>query len=483
MRNIFHRIGDAAAAFNKRSIDIPNKVYIERDGNNYEYSEQEPALLKARIDSLLDGFYGNQNMIELFTCLPEVYAPIHEIASRVADATWQLKRDWNDEVDFKNEDFNRLFSNPNPFTNIREHIYQSVCYEILTGRQLFYFFRSKLLGDGPENIFTWSNLDTAVRAKKITNVDPYRITALNEIVSYWYKNNTDGLATRFETADVLPFINFDLSRNKSYDVEFYKPLLAGAEKAIKNLIPVYEARGVIYIKRGALGFMVSKKSDETGVKSLTKLEKQQAIKDFDNTYGIVGHGKSPIGVTSIPVEFIRTAMSIAELQPFDETAADSIAIYAALRVPRHLAPTIDQSTFDNADSDMRSFYTNVIIPWAKRYAVAFTKAFNFDRRYIDINYDHVEVLQENKKEKADVAKTQGDTWLIRFKNGVCTLNDWIVSIDGVKGTVPMYDQKIFEMTPEDQETVIKLLKLQPDAQQTQPGQVVESTKKGGSNKV
>jgi hypothetical protein len=95
----------------QREFHIPEKVFI---GPYYEWSEQEPASLKLGVYNLLNGFYSSQNFIELFYSVPEVFAPVHEIASRVADATWQLKKDWNDEVDYKDADFNRLFTQPNP---------------------------------------------------------------------------------------------------------------------------------------------------------------------------------------------------------------------------------------------------------------------------------------------------------------------------------------------------------------------------------
>ena len=47
---------------------------------------------------------------------------------------------------------------------------------------------------------------------------------------------------------------------------------------MSNLIAVYEARNVIYVKRGGLGFIVSKKTDATGSIALTDDEKEQLLK-------------------------------------------------------------------------------------------------------------------------------------------------------------------------------------------------------------
>lgn len=466
----------------QRGIDAPEKVFIQPEGDYYEYSEDVPAHLSRQklYDFLFDGPYALHNYIELFTCLPEVFAPIHEIASRVADATWQLKKDWNDEIDYKDQDFNRLFTQPNPFTNMRQHVYQSVCYQILSGKQLFYFNSSELLGDGPERIFTWSNLPPNVKAEMFKKIDPYTITELNEVVRYWYNYTDDGKIRQFEVEKVLPFVNFDVSQKNNYNVNKPISYLAGASKAIKNLIAVYEARGVIYIKRGALGFFVSKKSDATGVRALTKSEKAEARADFNSTYGVTG-GRDTVGVTSIPVEWVKTAMSISELEPFEETLQDAVAIGAVLQVPPHLIPRKDRSTFSNADADLKAFYYNVVIPLAQSYALAFTKKFNFSRRYINADYSHQSILQDNKKDEATVNRMDGQTWLERFKSGVCSLNEWITAIDGTKGTGPLYESKIFELTPEQRDEIVNVLKLMPSQQNIQQDQ--QNIQQDGTNQI
>lgn len=438
------------AVIESRSLeyDVPEKVFVEREGPFYEWSTDEPAALKHSLYNLLSGFYSNQNFIELFYSVPEVFAPVHEIASRVADCNFQLRKDWNDEVDYKDADFNRLFTQPNPLVSFKDLVYQAVCYEILTGRQLFFFNRPDVLADEYKSIIGWWNLPShkvTVEMKK--GVDPYTATSIDDFVN-GYKLPLNGGTRNFPTNKVLPLCH--LSLNTGYDLNDVKSHLMGAEKAIRNLIPVYEARGVIYIKRGAMGFLVSRKSDASGSVPLTASEKKATNLTVNEMYGLQ-RNKSTIGVIESPVDFVKTSMSIAEMEPFDETLADATAIYAVLRVPKHLIPSKDQSTYANADADLKSFYSDVILPMAKRYAEAWTNYMKLAqyRRYIHADFSHIDVLQENRKEKADVNKVEGDTFLQRFLNGVCTLNDWVVATENTKVTDPVYDKKIFEMTPEE----------------------------------
>lgn len=427
----------------------------------------ERHLMDERISSLINGFYGASNFIELFYSLPEIAAPVNEIASRVAHANWQLKKTKDDQVDFDNADFNRLFTNPNPLNNMRQFVYQAVCYELLTGRNLFYFNMPDMLVTAQkfQRIINWHNLPSqSTMIDPNWSVDPYTATSVNDYVKEYRVPFLQ--SEKIITPDkVLPLIYHNL--NIPTDIRFSKSPLCGAEKAIKNLIPVYEARGVIYIKRGALGFIVSRKSDTLGSVPLTPEEKQEAQNAYQTEFGLRGH-KNQISLISAPVDFVKTSMSIQELEPFNETMADALAIYATLRVPRHLVPTKDQSTYANADTDLKSFYEDVIIPMAEKYAQAWTTYMGFDqvKRYIYPDFSHIGVLQENRKEEANVDQVEGNVFLQRFMAGICSLNEWIVTTEGEKGTLPLYDKKLFEMTPEELQTVKDILNIQTQSSGT-----------------
>ena len=416
------------------NIEVPDKVFIERDGPYYEYSEDAP-----RHISVLDGEFATDNMIELFMCLPEVYTPVHLIAQGVSDAIWQLRYFSNDKVIYSDAAFNRLFSQPNPIEDIRKIIYNAVCYEILTGRQIFYLNRPKVLTAKYENILTWTNLPPNVNIKTDKTIDPYTATDIKDFIE---SIKIDKRV--IEINNVIPIIHTSLKNN--YDMNCCNSMLLGAKKAIDNLIPVYEARKAIYVKRGAMGMWVSRKGDASGSVALSSIEKKAVRNEVDSNYGLTG-GRATVGVSDQPIDFINSSMSIVEMQPFTETLHDAISIGGVLGVPRSMILSPDQGTFNNVSEDKKNFITSVVMPWANRYANYFTKYFGIAdaNKYVFPSFDHLPALQENLKEKADVDSVNGNTWLLRWKSGVSTLNEWITSIDGVKGTLPLYDKKIFEM--------------------------------------
>lgn len=470
--------------------EVPEKVFVSYDGRQmpgsglgYEYSELPPPNIKWDIDDILFGAYGRQNFITLFYSLPEIFAPINEIASRVSDAVWQLRKFSNDEVDYNNKNFNRLFEQPNPLMSHKKLIWQAECYELLTGANFHYFNKPSTLSDDFDNIITWSNLPTQkVWIDKNKNADFYTATTLNDLVNGYELN--DGYSRKLETRNVLPFIDLDL--NFGNEIDKFRSQLEGAKLAIKNLIPVYEARGVIYIKRGALGFLVSKKSDMSGLVALTPSEVKQAQDAYNGTYGLNRH-KELVNVSAAPVEYISTTMSIKELEPFEETLADAVAIYAALRVPRHLVPSKNSSTFNNASTDLKSFYDDVIIPRANRRAQSYTAYFKIPARYVYPDFSHISVLQENRKEKSDVESKNTETWIKRWQSGACTLNDFIASFDGEKGVGSIYDKKLFDLTPEELELAKKVINLKSsNTNNTQNGATQQNTgtqEEGGANNI
>lgn len=418
-----NRISHAKRGLSVFPEQIPDKVFIESKPEK-EWSITEP-YAKEWMARILDGYYGQSNFLELFHCLPEVFAPIHEIASRVADARWELRKQSNDEVDYKDADFNRLFSAPNPFNNIQQLVYMSVCYYLLTGRQFWSLNRPSILDrNNYENISSWFALPSHQVWVEQKKVDPYTCTRIDDFVKeYRVRDGISGTnGKKFEPHEVMPMVNFSLRQN--YDFNKNNSPLLGAEKAIKNLIPVYEARGTIYIKRGALGFIVSRKTDDSGSVALTSTETDALLRDYNSTYGVT-NGRSNIGITGQPIDYVAVGQTIKEMMPFDETAADAIAIASTLRVPRHLVPTKDMGTFSNVDISMKAFYDDVIIPMAEMFAGLWTTGMGFAnyRKYVYPNYDHIDILQENKKLKAEVDRILTETAALQYEKGMITKNE------------------------------------------------------------
>ena len=97
-------------------------------------------------------------------------------------------------------------------------------------------------------------------------------------------------------------------------------------------------------------------------------KEKREIEDYlDKSYGL-GEGQRPIGVTDVPLSFVRTNLSISELQPFEETLQDAITIAGVYGIPDVLVPRKDHSTFNNQANAEKTAYCGVIIPMAQKFS-------------------------------------------------------------------------------------------------------------------
>lgn len=444
------------------------RIYVENTPYGHEWSFTAPAhimepdneLLRHTMEALKDP----KNCLVLFDVMPEIFAPVNEIATRVSDLKFVLRRFDDDEIVWDNENFNRLFAQPNPLMDFKKHLWTSVVYEIVCGGSFEYINRPALRSSGFESVKTLSNIPAnEIYIEEKEDNDPYTATEIKDYIKRIYVKRKSGTDRDFDINNVMMVLNPDLSCSNK--IKNFKTKLAGASAAIRNLIPVYQARNQIYVKRGALGFIVGKKKDgDGGTKALTPKEKEDLQRDYNSTYGFHSN-KNMFAVSANEVDFVKTSASIQELQPFDETLHDALAIYTVLRVPKHLCPNPKNSTFNNANTDLKSFYEDVIIPMGLLRAQVYTNGLNIEGHYVDVLTSDIGILQENKKEKAETDAKNGDVQEKRFKNGVGTLNEWIVANGNEKSTDPLYDKRTGEMSEEELQRVKNFINLQSNNQQ------------------
>ena len=239
-----------------------------------------------------------------------------------------------------------------------------------------------------------------------------------------------------------------------------KSRLASQQKAISNLIAVYQARNLIYVKQGGLGFIISKKQDPTGTIALTEKEKESLIKQHDAKYGITGD-KLPYGISDVPIDFIRTNLSISELQPFDENLQDAITIAGAFGIPSVLVPRKDQSTFSNQSTAEKTVYSSEIIPLTKRFCQDLTSFLGLeaDGFYIDCCFKDVDCLQDGLKDAEEVKKMLNERCKMQFLSGIITINDWRAQICEEKLEGEVFDKVIFNMTDEEIEFINRVFNI------------------------
>ena len=451
VKKIFDYVTNKSAGTEKqaaKSLSIEDVRLVDASGNVIE--KYSPRYIELNVFP----YFCGENFLQLFDSVPEVFFPINFIASRIAGATFEVKRVKDDSIVYYRREFNRFLDEPNCLMKFRELVYLHFVYKLTTGNA-FLRAASGAVGDIKRR-WRWCDNFWELPAEHM------------EIVPFMGKTQMFGIATKEELIKAYRLQygfagNYDIDPSEIWhdrdgrpsfnnDSRFMmgKSRLFSLQKAISNLVAVYQARNLIYVKQGGLGFIISKKQDATGSVALTEKEKKTLIDQHDSKYGITGD-KIPYGISDVPIDFVRTNLSISELQPFDETLQDAITIAGAFGIPSVLVPRKDQSTFSNQSTAEKTVYCSQIIPMTKRFCQDLTSFLGLeeDGFYLDCCFKDVDCLQDGLKDAEEVKKLVNERCRMQFLSGVITINDWRAQICEERLEGEVFDKVIFNMTDEE----------------------------------
>lgn len=402
-------------------------------------------------------YVASDNFITLYESVPEVFFPVRYLVDKIVKGNFMLKSTKDDSVVFSNDSINKFLTQPNALQSFDEFVSLHFLYKFLTGNS---FIKASVFSETQKELWKrcddyWVLPSGSVDIVAYNKAPLFSPANVSDIIQY-YRLSYSGIMDDMPPETVLHI--------KESNVNTFTCNLKGQSrlvsqiKPISNLISVYEARNVIYTKRGALGVIVSRKKDDTGTVALTPDEKENIRKEYNTVYGL-GEDKYPVAIIETDTDFIRTSMSIQELQPFDETLQDAISIAGAFSIPAQLVPRKDNSTFNNQQTAERSVYYNIIIPEAKSFVRSLTRFLGLENSglYLDVDYSDVDALQSGNKERQQTLNIISVKCKNEFLSGVITLNDWRAQIGESKVSNPLYDKLILEMSDQEVERIKSII--------------------------
>lgn len=402
-------------------------------------------------------YVASDNFITLYESVPEVFFPVRYLVDKIVKGNFKLKSTKDDSVVFSNDSINKFLTQPNALQSFDEFVSLHFLYKFLTGNS---FIKASVFSETQKELWKrcddyWVLPSGSVDIVAYNKAPLFSPANVSDIIQY-YRLSYSGIMDDMPPETVLHI--------KEANVNTFTCNLKGQSrlvsqiKPISNLISVYEARNVIYTKRGALGVIVSRKKDDTGTVALTPDEKENIRKEYNTVYGL-GEDKYPVAIIETDTDFIRTSMSIQELQPFDETLQDAISIAGAFSIPAQLVPRKDNSTFNNQQTAERSVYYNIIIPEAKSFVRSLTRFLGLENSglYLDVDYSDVDALQSGNKERQQTLNIISVKCKNEFLSGVITLNDWRAQIGESKVSNPLYDKLILEMSDQEVERIKSII--------------------------
>lgn len=387
--------------------------------------------------------YAESNFLNTYKYIGEVQYPIRYLTDRALKGNILLKRFSDDSVVWNNEYVNKLMLQTNYYENFKELMVEYIVMRLITGNAYIYAdtepMFSKALYKYCDRYFVLPSQDVFAEldfAKPFTDdkVKYYTCTYLNQV-------------RRIPKELVL-----HIKDSQDYDDETFKgfPRLLSQKYTLANLVAVYEARNVIYTKRGALGAIISGKSDQDGTQPLTPKEIEELQDKFQRNYGLRSD-KNQLVISEAPINYVQFGKSISELQPFEETLQDAIQIAGIFGVNRELIPRKDNSTFSNQRAAEIDCYSNVVMPLVNEFLEKFShwSGLYNDGLYLSADFSQVDILVANRKEREEKNRIISEKCKMEFNMGIITLNDWRTQLDMDRIEDSLYDKTLPQMSDAD----------------------------------
>lgn len=382
----------AWSLFGKKKNSPQGFAEVQNDGAWLSYFNQY--LQNANGDRLIK--FDQSRAYELANTIAEIFIPIDAIAERAANIKYDIIDTTTKEIIVPTGNLKRLLDSPNPLDKLSDIIYQEVFSKLADGNSYVYTKTADSIVnptyDNISNIWVLRpNLTTPVLRKEISN--PFLIKTIGELIDYYktfffYEHRIKPRYVLHNTA--LGITQTGAGRS---------PLFA-CEKNINNILAVYQARYNVYAKNGNAGILAKAPVGGGGAslqEAIDPITRDTMLKDLQDRNGLIGD-KNFIGMSSVPLQFIKTLGTIKELEPFDETLENAVKIAGVFGVNKELIPKKDNATFSNQMIAEKSFWQNVVKGTAYDVSKSLNKIYYLPENLSFVpNFSGIEALQEDKK--------------------------------------------------------------------------------------
>jgi hypothetical protein len=369
--------------FGKRGVEVHEK-------DNWE--------IKSLGNIIVPQKFTTENAFILANSIPELYFPCDFYADRISKLRPYIATPAGREI--ATTELNRFIDNRiNPLFSFSDLLYAYV-FSLMSDGNAHNYLTVPSLYKGevsPSTIERWDVLQpNLVTVEEQSNLSILNISNMNELVKRVYYN--DSGISRGELIRENYYIQNLSSKRRANSRILTDGLLHKSQQAIDILLSVYSARYNVYANNGAAGYLARKGSNNESLDAALMgmgNKREDIVKDIIERDGLTGK-RNIWGISSVPLEFVKTLATISELMPLEETLELSIKIAAPFQIPSGLIPRKDQSTFDNQAENEQSIWENGLLSMADTVAANLTKMFRFKNAKIMFDYSDVSALATNE---------------------------------------------------------------------------------------
>jgi phage portal protein BeeE len=295
-------------------------------------------------------------------------------------------------------DFYNLIYSPNVMQSFNELMENQLEQFDVYGNQFTYKNKVSNLSKFP--IALW-NISPRYMSPVMTGKVFDQVAKVDVISSYEYCENTTKKV--YSVTDIMYMRHNDLDNPVigTSPLKFLKHPLS-------NIDGAYKFRNVLINEKGAIGILSNSTKDSMGGMPLTTPEREKIEKAHRQNYGINDEQMRLI-ITDASMTWTPMSYPTKDMMLFEEIAEDTLVLIDHFGMNVNLFAS-KNATFENVTASIKQVYADTIQPYADKYFTSLTAFLEIEKlfgkgAYIEGSYEHLKILQENKKEGAELFKS------------------------------------------------------------------------------
>ena len=248
-----------------------------------------------------------------------------------------------------------------------------------------------------------NNVELMLSGRKLKQMDK------ENLIDYFKFTYDSGATERIDWEDAVYLMTAD-------GMNIVKPIsrIDSLRYPLSNISAQYKKRNVLLENIGAIGILSAQQTDLGGAIPMTPEERSKIQRDWYKRQ------KDELIITESNVNWQPMSYPTRDLMLFEELTADKLALIDAYGLSYNLFSKTEGTTFTNVRDSIRMVYQDTIIPETQQFYNSIMQQFGLAEQgyYLKACFDHLPIMQEDEKERAEVMRTRSETLKTIVEMGV-----------------------------------------------------------------
>jgi hypothetical protein len=380
--------------------------------------------------------------------IPELNAIINYRAKCMSNGIWEVIENKPDGKVIVNHPLTILLNNPNPLQAKTEFIIALSINKDVFGNGYIYKYIITGFEKKLENIKAlW--VQPSEYLYPIPNTfNIYKTNTIEEIIKnfeLWFQNK---LASTYETKEIIQFSEPTIDYTNAKYIEGtskQKPL----SLPLSNIKAIYEAENVVISHKSPMAIISNEAKDAVGNLPMSANAVKAFNDDWKKRFGFKDY-KNQYLLTDLAIKYTPITFPLKDLE-LGNTYERAISILCnAYEMPLPVFNYLQKSTSATSylGQSIKQMYQDSIIPEMNNRCYEINRSFNLPNngQVLRIRYDHLPIMQEDKKLKEESGKIENERLEKLWLSGIITRNDWRIELKKEPVNSPEFNKYIFELT-------------------------------------